>query len=60
MMWGVAIPVMAFAAYVLKLSPIWVYFAMTLDELEKMPFIFIHFFKYKWMKNITRDQTELT
>lgn len=59
MMWGVAIPVMAFAAYVLKLSPIWVYFAMTLDELEKMPFIFIYFFKYKWMKNITRDQTEL-
>lgn len=55
MMWGVAIPVMAIAAYVLKLPPIWVYFAMTLDEIEKMPFIFIHFYKYKWMKNITRE-----
>lgn len=59
MMWFVAIPVMAVAAYVLKLPPIWVYFAMTLDELEKMPFVFVHFFKYKWMKNITRDEAEL-
>lgn len=58
-MWGVAVPLMAVAAYVLKLSPIWVYFVMTLDELEKMPFIFIHYFKHKWMKNITRDQKEL-
>ena len=59
MMWGVAIPLMAIAAYVLKLPPIWVYFVMTLDEIEKMPFIFIHFFKYKWMKNITREASEL-
>ncbi len=58
-MWGVAVPLMAVAAYVLKLPPIWVYFVMTLDELEKMPFIFIHYCKHKWMKNITRDQKEL-
>lgn len=55
MMWIVAIPLMAIAAYVLKLPPIGVYFVMTLDELIKMPFIFIHFNKYKWLKNITRD-----
>lgn len=60
MMWGVAIPVMVIAAYVLKLPPIWVYFAMTLDEIEKMPIIFVHFFKFKWLKNITRDENELT
>lgn len=59
MMWAVAIPLMVIAAYVLKLPPIWVYFVMTLDEIEKMPFIFIHFKKYKWMKNITRDEAEL-
>lgn len=55
MMWFVSIPMMLVAAYVLHLPPIWVYFVMTLDEIVKMPFIFIHFFKYKWMKNITRD-----
>ncbi len=59
MMWFVAIPVMAAASYVLKLPPIWVYFAMTLDEYEKMPIVFVHFLKFKWMKNITRDKDEL-
>ena len=32
---------------------------MTLDEFEKMPVVFAHYFKFKWMKNITRDQKEL-
>ncbi len=55
MMWFVALPLMALAAYVIKLPPIWVYLVMTLDELEKMPFIISHFRKYQWMKNITRS-----
>lgn len=58
-MWGVSVPLMAIAAYVLKLPPVWVYFVMTLDEFEKMPVVFAHYFKFKWMKNITRDQKEL-
>ena len=32
---------------------------MTLDEFEKMPIVFIHYFKFKWLKNITRDRREL-
>ncbi len=55
MMWCVALPIMAIAAYVLKLPPMWVYFAMTLDEMEKMPFIFVHYKKYNWLNNITRQ-----
>ena len=58
-MWGVAIPIMAIAAYVLKLPPIWVYFTMTLDELEKMPAVFIHYNKFTWVNNITRTEAEL-
>lgn len=58
-MWGVSVPLMAIAAYVLKLPPVWVYFVMTLDEFEKLPVVFAHYFKFKWMKNITRDQKEL-
>lgn len=60
MMWGVALPLMVLAAYVFKFPAIWVYFVMTLDEYEKMPFVFMHFSKYKWMKNITRDKSELS
>lgn len=56
MMWCVSIPMMLIAAYVLHLPPIWVYFVMTLDEVVKMPFIFIHYFKYKWLTNITRNE----
>ena len=58
-MWGVSVPLMAIAAYVLKLPPVWVYFVMTLDEFEKMPVVFAHYFKFKWMKNIPRDPKEL-
>ena len=54
-MWLVAEALMFLAAYVLKLPPIWVYFVMTLDEVEKMPVVFVHYKKEKWLKNITRD-----
>lgn len=54
-MWAVAVPFMAIAAYVIKLPPVWVYFVMTLDEFWKMPVVFIHYKKYGWLKNITRE-----
>ncbi len=44
-MWLVAVPLAFLAAYVFKLPPIWVYFVMSLDELEKMPVVFIHYFR---------------
>ena len=58
-MWLVAVPLTFLAAYVLKLPPIWVYFVMTLDEFEKMPVVFIHYFRGKWLTNITRDLIDL-
>ncbi|OLA70046.1 MAG: MATE family efflux transporter [Roseburia inulinivorans] len=54
-MWLVAVPLTFLAAYVFKLPPVWVYFVMTLDEFEKMPVVFIHYFRNKWLTNITRD-----
>ena len=54
-MWLVAVPLTFLAAYVLKLPPVWVYFIMTLDEFEKMPVVFIHYFRNRWLTNITRD-----
>lgn len=58
-MWCVAVPLMAAAAYLIKLPPIWVYFVMTLDEYEKMPIVLAHYFRFRWLKNITRDTSEL-
>lgn len=54
-MWLIAVPLMAIAAYVIKLPPIWVYFVMTLDEFEKMPIVLYHYKKGNWTKNITRE-----
>jgi len=54
-MWAVALPLVAVAAYVLKLPPLWVYFVITLDEYWKMPVVFAHYNKMKWLNNITRD-----
>ncbi|MDO4459273.1 MAG: MATE family efflux transporter [Clostridia bacterium] len=58
-MWLVAVPLMAGAAFVLKLPAIWVYLVMCLDEWYKMPPTFVHYFKYEWMKNITREKDEI-
>ncbi|MBQ3386698.1 MAG: hypothetical protein IJG53_05180, partial [Eggerthellaceae bacterium] len=54
-MWAYAVPVGFFSAFVLKLPPMWVYFILCLDEFVKMPVIIRHYFTFKWLKNITRD-----
>ncbi|MDD6295973.1 MAG: MATE family efflux transporter [Treponema sp.] len=53
-MWLVSVPIGLFAAFVLKLPPLWVYFILYLDEFEKMPAAVIHYLKKTWLKNITR------
>ena len=54
-MWFVAVPLMFVAAYILKLPPLWVYLVMSLDEFYKMPVIIMHYKKFNWLNNITRD-----
>ena len=53
-MWLVAVPLTFLAAGQFKLLPIWVYFVMSLDELEKMPVVFIHYFQKKMDKHYQR------
>ncbi len=54
-MWCVSVPLGLLAAFVFKLPPLWVYFILYLDEFEKMPFVIVHYFKKKWLRNITRE-----
>lgn len=53
-MWIYAVPIGLFAAFVLKLPEMWVYFILCLDEFVKMPVIIRHYKKGQWAKNITR------
>ena len=58
-MWLVSLPLGLLAAFVFKLSPVWVYFVLYLDEFEKMPIVIVHYFRKTWLKNITRDKNQL-
>ncbi len=57
-MWGYAVPMGLFCAFVLKLPEMWVYFILCLDEFVKMPAFYTHYRGRKWLRNITREQTE--
>lgn len=57
-MWVYAVPMGLFCAFVLKLPEMWVYFILCLDEFVKMPAFLVHYRKKKWIRNITREQTE--
>lgn len=52
-MWCFAVPLGYIAAFVLKLPVLMVYFVLNLDELVKLPAVFKHYRKYKWVKNLT-------
>lgn len=52
-MWVIIIPAGAIAAFVLKLPVLWVYFWLNLDEFVKLPAVYHHYKKYKWVKNLT-------
>ena len=54
-MWAYAVPLGFIAAFVLKLPVIWVFVLLCTDEFVKWPWVFKHFYKYGWAKDITRE-----
>lgn len=52
-MWVIIIPVGLAAAFWLKLPVLWVYFCLNLDEIIKLPAVYRHYKKYRWVKNLT-------
>ena len=54
-MWVYAVPLGFFAAFVLKLPVLWVYFLLCTDEFVKWPWVIRHYRSGKWLKNITRE-----
>lgn len=55
-MWIIIIPLGAFAAFILHLPILTVYFLLNLDELIKLPAVYRHYKQYKWVKNLTTNQ----
>lgn len=54
-MWGIIIPLALCAAFWWKLPVIWVYFILSMDEIIKLPWVYAHYKKYIWVKNITKE-----
>ena len=54
-MWCYAVPLGLFAAFVLKLPVLVVYFLLCTDEFVKWPWVIKHYRSGKWLRNITRD-----
>jgi len=55
-MWCYAVPLGFFAAFVLKLPVLWVYFLLCTDEFVKWPWVISHYRSGKWARNITRQR----
>lgn len=56
-MWVIIIPLTLMAAFWWKLPPLAVYFILSLDEIVKLPWVYFHYKRYKWLRNITREET---
>ncbi|NCB93892.1 MAG: MATE family efflux transporter [Clostridia bacterium] len=52
-LWVITVPLGLIAAFVLKLPVLAVYFIINLDEMIKLPAVYHHYKKYKWVKDLT-------
>ena len=53
-MWGVALPCAFLGAFYWELPVLAVYACTCLDEVGKIPWVMLHYRRYKWVRNITR------
>lgn len=54
-LWVITIPLGLLAGFVWKLPVIAVYFILNLDEIIKLPAVYLHFRKYKWVRDLTQE-----
>ena len=52
-LWRITMPLGCICAFALKLPVMVVYFVLNLDEIVKLPAVYRHYKKYKWVRNIT-------
>ena len=52
-MWCITVPLGLLTAFMLKLPVLAVYFIVNLDEVVKLPAVYRHYKKYKWVKDLT-------
>lgn len=54
-MWGIAVPLAAVGTFWLHWPVLVVYACTCLDEVGKIPWVMLHYRKYGWVKDLTRE-----
>lgn len=55
-MWAVVVPIGLLSAFVLDLPVTIVYIIINVDEIIKLPAVYLHYKKYRWLSNLTRGE----
>lgn len=58
-MWVIILPLACCAAFLWHLTPIQIFLILSMDELVKMPFVALHYRKYRWIKDLTQVKESL-
>ena len=58
-LWAVVVPLGLLGAFVLKLPVLAVAAILTLDEFVKLPAVYRHYMKFRWLRNITREDMDV-
>lgn len=53
-MWGIIIPLALIGTFICSWPVLVIYLIISLDEIIKIPWVLIHYRRYKWLKNITK------
>lgn len=56
-MWGIAVPLAAAGTFLLDRPLLVVHACTGLDEVGKIPWVMVHYRKYGWVKDLTREIT---
>ncbi len=56
-MWVIIVPLGLLAAFVWKLPVVAVCVILNMDEMIKMPAVYYNYRKYRWVKDLTKEQT---
>ena len=57
-MWGLAIPLSALGTFLFHWPAVIVFACTCIDEVGKIPWVMIHYRRYKWLRDLTRDQPQ--
>lgn len=55
-LWCITVPMGLIAAFVCRAPVMVVYFLLNLDEIVKLPVVYRHYKKYRWVRNLTEGE----